>query len=114
MILRYNSTTPQSFTLLSNTNNIVPMGPVPIVGNMHTLRMRWDPVTYLLTFQVNGEAPVVVDPTTVNAHINVAAPYVKPANSPLKQLGAFLFIPASAAGATASMDFRANNVFTAP
>jgi len=114
VILRYNSTTPQSFTLLSNTNNIVPMGPAPIIGNTHTLRMKWDPATHLLTFQVNGEAPVVVDPTTVNAHINVAAPYVKPANSPLKQLGAFLFIPASAAGATASMDFKVNNVFTAP
>jgi hypothetical protein len=76
--------------------------------------MKWDPETHLLTFQVNDATPVVVDPTTVNAHINVAAPYVKPGNSPLKQVDAFLFIPASAPGATASMDFKVNNVFTAP
>jgi hypothetical protein len=114
VIFRYNSTTPQSFTLLSNANNIVPMGPAPIVGNTHTLKMHWDPATHLLTFRVNDATPVVVDPTTVSPQISVAAPYVKPANSPLKQLGAFLFIPASAPEATASMDFKVNNVFTAP
>jgi hypothetical protein len=111
-IIRYSSTTPQSATLLSNANNIVPVGPTPIIGGTHTLRMKWDPATHLLTFQVNDATPVVVDPTTVSPQISVAAPYVKPANSPLKQLDAFLFIPAP--GATASMDFRVNNVFTAP
>ena len=114
IILRYNSTTPQSFTLLSNTNNIVPTGALPVIGNTHTLRMKWDPATHLLTFQVNDATPVVVDPTTISPQISVVAPYVKPANSPLKQLDAFLFIPASTPGATASMDFKVNNVFTAP
>jgi hypothetical protein len=114
IILRYNSTTPQSFTLLSNTNNIVPTGALPVIGNTHTLRMKWDPATHLLTFQVNDATSVVVDPTTISPQISVAAPYVKPANSPLKQLDAFLFIPASTPGATASMDFKVNNVFAAP
>ena len=113
IIVRYNSTTPQSFTLMNNANNIVPTG-LPVIGNTHTLRMKWDPAAHLLTFQVNDAAPVVVDPTTVGAQISVAAPYVKPANSPLKQVDAFLFIPASTPGATASMDFKINNVFTAP
>ena len=114
VILRYNSTAPQAFTLLNNTNNIVPMAPAQVIGNTHTLRMKWDPVAHFLTFQVDDAPPVVVDPTTVNAHINVAAPYAKPANSPLKQLDAFLFIPVSAPGSTASMDFKVNNIFTAP
>lgn len=117
-ILRWNNTTqPLSSTALSNfANSIVPMGPTPITGGTHTLTMKWDPATHLLTFQVDGGTPVVVDPTTVNAFISVAAPYVKPANSPWKALGSFLLVPssASAVGATASIDFKVNNVFTAP
>src|SRR6266704_393296 len=102
-------------TILSNSvNQTVPMGPAPFIGNTHTLTMKWDPATHFLTFQVDGATPVVVDPTTVNAFMNVAAPYVKPANSPGMNLSGFLFVPpagAPAVGATASVDFRVNNVF---
>ncbi len=105
-------------TILSNSvNQTVPMGPAPFIGNTHTLTMKWDPATHFLTFQVDGATPVVVDPTTVNAFMNVAAPYAKPANSPGMNLSGFLFVPpagAPAVGATASVDFRVNNVFTAP
>jgi len=110
-------TTAGAQTGLSNfANSTVPKGPAPVIGNTHTLTMKWDPATHFFTFQVDGGTPVVVDPTTVNTFMNVAAPYVKPANSPQKQLFWFLSVPpsASAVGATASMDFRVNNVFTAP
>ncbi len=78
--------------------------------------MKWDPATHFFTFQVDGGTPVVVDPTTVNTHMSTAAPYAKAANSPGRTLGAFLSVPpsGSAPGATAGMDFRVNNVFTAP
>jgi hypothetical protein len=110
-------TTAGAQTGLSNfANSTVPKGLAPVIGNTHTLSMKWDPATHLFTFQVDGGTPVVVDPTTVNTFMNVAAPYVKPANSPQKQLFWFLSVPpsASAVGATASVDTRANNVFTAP
>ncbi len=117
-VLRWNNTTqPLSSTGLSNfANSIVPKGPASVTGNTHTLTMKWDPATHFLTFQVDGGTPVVVDPTTVNTHMTTAAPYAKPANSPGKTLGAFLSVPpsGSAVGATASMDFKFNNVFTAP
>jgi len=103
-------------TILSNSANaVIPKGPAAVVGNAHTLRMKWDPAAHLLTFQADGQAPVVVDPTTVNARMNTAAPYVKPANVPNTNLDWFMFFPnAVSPGATASVDFRANNVFTAP
>jgi len=111
-------TTAGAQTILSNSvNQTVPMGPAPFIGNTHTLTMKWDPATHLLTFQVDGATPVVVDPTTANAFMSVAAPYVKPANSPGMNLSGFLFVPpfgVPAVGATASMDFKVNNVFTAP
>jgi hypothetical protein len=111
-------TTAGAQTLLSNSvNQTVPMGPAPFIGNTHTLTLKWDPATHLFTFQVDGATPVVVDPTTVNAFMNVAAPYAAPANSPAMNLSGFLFVPpagAPAVGATASMDFKINNVFTAP
>ena len=117
-ILRWNNTTqPLSSTLLSNfANSIVPKGSATVTGNTHTLMMKWDPTTHFFTFQVNGGTPVVVDPTTVNTHMTTAAPYAKPANSPGRTIGAFLSVPpsGSAIGATASMDFRVNNVFAAP
>jgi hypothetical protein len=63
----------------------------------------------------DGQTPVVVDPTTVNARMATVAPYVKPANTPNRNLSWCLFFPgAASAGATASVDFKANNVFTAP
>jgi hypothetical protein len=74
--------------------------------------MKWDPAAHLFTFQVNGATPVVVDPTTVNAYMLTAAPYTKPANAPQRQLFWFLSVPPSVL--TASMDFKVNNVFTAP
>ena len=103
-------------TILSNSANaVIPRGPAAVVGNTHTLRMKFDPATHLLTFQANGQAPVVVDPTTVNARMNTAAAFVKAANAPNKNLSWFMFFPnAASAGNTASVDFRANNVFTAP
>ena len=73
--------------------------------------MSWNPTTRLLTFQADGQAAVVVDPQMVNTHMLIAAPYVKPANTASKNLSWFLNVPASA---TANVDFRANNVFTAP
>jgi len=111
-ILRFYSTSPQLSTRISNiANSAVPIGSA-VVGNTHTMRLSWDPVAHLITFQVDGAAPVIVDPTTVNTYMSVAAPYVKPENTPLKQLATF--ISASPSGATAHMDFKANNVFTAP
>lgn len=103
-----------SQTILSNSANaIVPKGAAAIIGNTHTLRMQWDPTTKKLTFQADGQTPVVVDPTTVNTHMLTAAPHVKPANTPSKNLSWFLALP-NVGGATANVDFRANNVFTAP
>jgi hypothetical protein len=105
-----------SQTILSNSGNaVVPKGLASVVGNTHTLMMKWDPNAHLLTFQADGQAPVVVDPTTVNTRMFTAAPFVKGPNVPNKSLNWFLFFPAAAsAGATANVDFKANNVFTAP
>ncbi len=114
-IVRFNTAT--TGTLLSNfANSTVPKGPAAVTGNTHTLTMKWDPATKFFTFQVDGGTEVVVDPTTVNARMNTAAPYVKAANSPVRQLGWGVFVPpaATATGATASMDLKVNNVFTAP
>ena len=116
-ISRFNTTAGAQTILSNSVNQTVPMGPAPFLGNTHTLTLKWDPATHFFTFQVDGATPVVVDPTTVNAFMNVAAPYAKPENSPVKNLSGFLFVPpagAPAVGATASMDFRINNVFTAP
>jgi hypothetical protein len=105
-----------SQTILSNSANaVIPKGPASVIGNTHTLRMKWDPTARLLTLQVDGQTPVEVDPTTVNARMNAAAPYVKAANVPNKSLNWFLFFPnAAAAGARANVDFKANNVVIAP
>jgi hypothetical protein len=112
-IIRWNSQSPLQGIMLSNfANSSVPMSGTPIIGDMHTLRMAWDPVTRLLTFQVDNATPVVVNPTTVNTHMSIAAPHVGPANSPVRAIGAFLSV--SGAGGTATMDFMVNNVFTAP
>ncbi|HEY5897904.1 MAG TPA: hypothetical protein VIV54_10090, partial [Burkholderiales bacterium] len=112
-LLRWNSTSPLSSTLLSDpANNVVPMGPLPMIGKPHTLFMKWDATARRITFQVDGQVPVVVDPTTVNARMKVAAPYAKAPNAPAVHIGGFLGMPA--ANQTASMDFRVNNVFTAP
>jgi len=108
--------TNETQTILSNSANaLVPKGAASVVGNTHTLRMTWDPVARLVSFQADGQAPVVVDPKTVNARMNTAAPFVKAPNVPGKNLSWFLFFPSSVStGATASVDFKANNVFTAP
>jgi len=82
------------------------------IGAVHTLTMRWDPPTRRLTFQVDGQTPVIVDPTSANARMTTGAPYVRVPNAPLAQIGAFLALPT--AGRSASIDFRLNNVFTAP
>jgi len=104
-----------SQTILSNQSNaVVTKGPASAIGNVHTLMMKWDPAARLLTFQVDGQAPLVVDPTTANTRMATAAPFVKAANAPHKELSWFLSIPTGAAAANASVDFKANNVFTAP
>jgi hypothetical protein len=113
-ILRGVTNTPLLLTVLSETtNDLVPMGSAPIVGNTHTLTVRWDSAARRVTFQVDGQTPVVVDPTTINARMRIAAPAVKAANAPVARITEVLSIP-SAAGKTATLDFRANNVFTAP
>jgi hypothetical protein len=116
-ISRFDTTAGAQSILSNSVNQTVPMGPAPFIGNTHTLTLKWDPTTHFFTFQVDGATPVVVDPTTVNAFMNVAAPYATPANSPTMNLSGFVFVPpagAPAIGATASMDFKMNNVFTAP
>ena len=115
-INRFDTTAGAQTSLSNFANSTVPKGPAPVIGNTHTLTMKWDPATHFFTFQVDGGTPVVVDPTTTNAFMNVAAHYAKPANSPEKRLFWFLFVPSSnsAVGATASVDFRVNSVFTAP
>lgn len=103
-----------SFLQLSSTvNNVVTNIPGPVTGT-HTLTMKWDPTTHAFTFQVDGTG-ITVDPTTVNARMTTAAPFVKAANFPQKQLGWLIAVPSAApAGSTASLDFKANNVFTGP
>jgi len=105
-----------SQTILSDSGNaVVPKGSASVIGNTHTLMMKWDPSAHLLTFQADGQTPVTVDPTAVNAHMLTAAPFVKSPNVPSKNLSWFLFVPnGPSGGATASVDFKANNVFTAP
>ncbi len=101
--------------LSSTTNNTVPKGGA-VTGITHTLTLKWDPVTHFFTFQVDGGTPVVVDPTQTSTLISVAAPYVGPANSPIRQLVWGVSVPAdpTATGKAASMDLKVNNVFTAP
>jgi hypothetical protein len=113
-VIRWDTQSPPQSTLLSisGPEDRVPMGTAPVVGHMHTLRMTWDPVARRVTFQVNGQAPVVADPTRVSAHIDVAAPFVKAANSPLRAIGNSQVTQGN--GATASIDYKVNNVFTAP
>jgi hypothetical protein len=116
-VLRWESTSPLTSTILSNfVNSTVPVGSAPIIGNTHTLRMAWDPVNHLLTFQVDDATPVQVDPTTPSIYMTTPAPYVKPPNSPLKSIGSYnrVFASPSAVGKIASINFRVNNVFTAP
>jgi hypothetical protein len=115
-IIRWTSQSPQQGALLTNTFVPVPMGNAAVIGGMHTLRMSWDPVTRRVTFQVDSATPVVVDPTMPGAHVATHAPFVKAANSPFWAIQDVLSIPASgtSVGATASMDYKVNNVFTAP
>jgi hypothetical protein len=111
-VLRWDSNSPLTGTVLSNlSQSMVPMGSAPFFGSQHTLRMKWDPAVHLLTFQVNGQTPVLVDPTTPSTLMNAGAPFVRAANSPLAQIGAFVD---AAPSSSASIDFRVNNVFTAP
>lgn len=112
-LIRWDANLPLTGTLLSNSvNSVVPMAAGTFFNTTHTLRMKWDPASRRLTFQVDGQAPVVVDPTTTNAHMNVAAPFVKAPNAPLAQIGSFFGIPAIST--TATMTYSVNNVFTAP
>ncbi len=100
-------------TQLSNYyNNLVSSGAT--VGNRHTLRMAWNPAGHTIAFQADGSAPVVVDPTTLNAYMMAAAPYVKPANAPLKLIQWGVYLPASSVATAGSLDVRVNNVFAAP
>ncbi len=102
-----------SLPLSSTVNNVVASIPGPVTGT-HTLTMKWDSTTHAFTFQVDGTG-ITVDPTTVNAHMTTAAPFVKAANFPQKQLAWVIAVPsASPIGSTASLDFKANNVFTGP
>jgi hypothetical protein len=113
-VLRWEST---GTTILSNfANSTVPVGSAPIIGNTHTLRMAWDPVNHLLTFQVDDATPVQVDPTTFSIYMTTPAPYLKPPNSPVKAIGSYnrVFASPSAVGKIASINFKVNNVFTAP
>jgi hypothetical protein len=111
-VLRWDSNSPVSGTVLSNFSaSTVPMGAAPFLGSTHTLRMKWDPAAHLLTFQVNGDTPVLVDPTAANTRMTAGAPFVQAAHAPLVQIGAFVDASPSSA---ASIDFRVNNVFTAP
>jgi fibronectin type 3 domain-containing protein len=105
-------------TSLSNfANSAIPLG-TAVTGNTHTLMLKWDPTAKLFTFQVDGGTAVVVDPTTVNSFMTAGAPVIKAPNVQVKQLVWGVSVPPSispsAAGATASIDFSANNVFIAP
>lgn len=111
-VLRWDRNSPVTGTVLSNFSaSTVRTGSAPFFGSQHTLRMKWDPVAHLLAFQVNGETPVLVDPTTANALMNAGALFVQAAHSPSAQIGAFVD---AAPSSSASIDFRVNNVFTAP
>jgi chitodextrinase len=115
-LLRFN--TQSTGTVL--TNPVQSTLPVtgPVIGGTHTLRITWDPTAKTFAFQMDGGTPVVVDPGVVSAIVTTAAPFVKAANSPVKQLvwGVFVAnsVAPSAAGTAASLDFKANNIFTAP
>jgi hypothetical protein len=101
-------------------NPVVPKGADPVLGHTHTLRLEWDPPNHMFTFQVDGGTPVVVDPTVAGAFIANPAANNGPANAPLKQVvGIASVFPAlgpgtTPVGSTASVDFKVNNVFTAP
>jgi len=98
--------------------NTVPIGsgaPITVAGSgFHTLKLSWDPTAKVFNFQVDGGTVVTVDPTTVNARINTAAPVGGPAQSPQKQILWSASMPASGTAGTASTDVTINNVFTAP
>jgi hypothetical protein len=102
-------------------------GPIaPTLGQTHTLRLGWDPATKRIAFGVDGQPPVLVDPqtagnvTTAAATIGITAPvaWAGPPHAPQKQLMTSAGIPAStdppSAGASASVQMKVNNVFTAP
>lgn len=114
-IFRLNGTLPPTL-LTSFGNSTISTGVGAVTGSTHTMTLSWDPATHFFTFQLDGSAPVVVDPTTTNDRTTVAAPYVMPANSPFRQLLWGTTIPPvpGSAGATAAMEFRVNNVFTGP
>jgi hypothetical protein len=98
----------------------------PTLGQTHTLRLGWDPATKRIAFGVDGQPPVLVDPqiagnvTTGGATIGITAPvaWAGPPHAPQKQLMTSAGIPAStappSAGASAGVQMKVNNVFTAP
>jgi hypothetical protein len=85
---------------------------VSVGTGVHAMRLAWNPGTHVLTFTVDGQ-PVTVDPTVVTSGgVSVAAPYVKPANSPMRRVLTTLTTPMGA-GNTGSLDVKLNNVFVA-
>jgi hypothetical protein len=44
-----------------------------VLGNEHLLLLRWDPLSHLVVFQVDGLAPAVVDPTAGPTGLPVAS-----------------------------------------
>lgn len=65
-------------------------GSVPFgLNTTHSLNIRHDPASHAVTFSVDDGADTVVDPTTVNLHIDPAAPYAAPPNGPFAHLGTY-------------------------
>lgn len=88
-------------------------GSVPFgLNTTHTLNIRHDPASHAVTFSVDDGADTVVDPTTVNLHINPAAPYAAPPNGPFAHLGTYnrVFI----AGENGALDGYFNNFMIKP
>jgi hypothetical protein len=116
-ILRLDNQAGTAVTGMSNpSTSTIPLSGAA-VGTTHTLRLSWDPNAHTFTFVVDG-TQVVVDPTVPGPNITTAAAFAKTANSPNRFLVWVATVPNSAAppaaGATASIDFNVNNIFTAP
>jgi hypothetical protein len=76
--------------ITATCSNTTPFGSgsfavLPIVGNVHTLRLGFDPTTRLFTFGVDSQS-FMVDPQVAGPYVTTPAVYVSPAHAPLRIL----------------------------
>jgi hypothetical protein len=83
--------------------------PVSLVGQ-HSLGVTFDPNAHTFTFSCDGTS-VAVNPAATGSGMTTAAPYVKTANAPSREIGTFVN---SSNNSMTIGDVRFNNVFIAP